>query len=256
MSDWRSPDGHPVDEAKAREMVKLLGRPSREFLGSCCLPLYWWATNQPDEPVLGNGTVTLMKTPSRVIGLTADHVIVGALEAFDGGNVVMQLANTSAHDLRARIIARSSSLDLASFSLDGLIDHGWTNHKPLEAWPPVVPQEGRGIMIGGYPGNGREKVSRKGVSFGFFGALVIARAVNHDQISCLFEREYLVESAAVPAMPPNYDLGGISGGPVINVLESPHLVTYRLGGIVSEASSDLELVLAKRADFIKDDGSF
>jgi hypothetical protein len=112
-------------------------------------------------------------------------------------------------------------------------------------------------MIGGYPGNGREKVSRKGVSFGFFVALVIARAVNHDQISCLFEREYLVESADVPAMPTNYDLGGISGGPVITVLESPsYLVTYRLGGIISEASSDLELVLAKRANFIKDDGSF
>ena len=103
MSDWRPSDGHPVDEAKARAMVKLLGRPSREFLGSCCLPLYWWATNQPDEPVLSNGTVTLIKTPSRVIGLTADHVIGGALEAFEGGHVVMQLANTSAHDLRARI---------------------------------------------------------------------------------------------------------------------------------------------------------
>jgi hypothetical protein len=112
-------------------------------------------------------------------------------------------------------------------------------------------------MIGGYPGNGRERVSRKGVSFGFFGALVIARAVSYDQISCLFERECIIESADVPAMPSNYDLGGISGGPLITVLESPsYLVTYRLGGIVSEASSELELVFAKRADFIKDDGSF
>lgn len=258
MRDWRPPGGHPVDEAKARAMVKLLARPSREFLASCCLPLYWWATNQPDEPVLGNGTVTLIKTPSRVIALTADHVIGGALEAFEGGHVVIQLANTSAHDLRARIIARSLSLDLASFSLDDLIDrHGWTSHKPLQAWPPVVPQEGRGIMIGGYPGNARERISRKGVSFGFFGALGIARTVSHDQISCLFEREYLIDPPDVAAIPPNYELGGISGGPLITVWESPkYIVTYRLGGIVSEASSELGLVFAKRADFIKDDGRF
>ena len=56
---------------------------------------------------------------------------------------------------------------------------------------------------------------------------------------------------------PNTDLGGISGGPVIAAIESPSfLISYRLGGIVSEASSELEKVFAKRADFIREDGRF
>lgn len=258
MNEWRPPDNHPIDEARARGIVQLTGAPSREFLGTCCVPLYWWATKQPDNPILGNGTVTLIKTPKRVIGLTANHVVAGALEAFEGGDVVMQLADASAHELRTRIIARSANLDLASFSFDGLIDRlGWPDKRPLVSWPPIPPQEGRGIMIGGYPGNGREKIGRKGISFGLFTALTIARTVSDDQISCRFEREYMVESADVPAMPPNYDLGGISGGPVITLVESPsYLVSYRLGGIVSEASCELEKVFAKRVDFIKDDGSF
>lgn len=67
----------------------------------------------------------------------------------------------------------------------------------------------------------------------------------------------MVESSEIPTMPPNTDLGGISGGPVITVLESPsYFVSYRLSGIVSEASAELEKVFAKRVDFIKSDGSF
>ncbi len=56
-----------------------------------------------------------------------------------------------------------------------------------------------------------------------------------------------METSDVPSLPPNTDLGGISGGPVITVMKSPsYLVSYRLGGIVSEASAELEKVFAKR----------
>ncbi len=112
-------------------------------------------------------------------------------------------------------------------------------------------------MIGRYPGIERRVIDTRNISFGLFAALGIARTVSDDQISCLFEREYLVETSDIPSFPPNIDLGGISGGPVITVMESPsYLVSYRLGGIVSEASVELEKVFAKRVDIIKDDGSF
>jgi hypothetical protein len=256
--EWRPPENHPITDAKAREIVALTGKPSREFIASCCVPLFWWATDQPGRQVMANGTVTLVKTPAGVIGLTADHVIKECLEAFDGGKACVQIADASAHDLRARVIARSKELDLASLNLDGLIERlGWPDKSPLTSWPPTPPQEGRGIMIGGYPGNERQVIGQRDISFGIFTALAIARTVSHDQISCLFEREYMVEPGDIPTLPPNTDLGGISGGPVITVCESPsYFVTFRLGGIVSEAHSGLEKVFAKRVDFIRDDGRF
>ena len=256
--DWRAPDNHPIDEAKAREIIALTGVPSREFIASCCVPLFWWAGLQPGRNVLGNGTVTLVRTPARIIGLTADHVVAGCLEAFEPGGVVAQLADASLHDLKSRLIARSAELDIASFDVDGVIDRlGWPGTVPLASWPPMPPQEGRGIMIGGYPGGGRQVIGTRDISFGLFTALAVARTVSDDQISCLFDREYMVELSEIPTMPPNTDLGGISGGPVITVLELPcYLVSYRLGGIVSEASAELEKVFAKRIDFIKSDGSF
>jgi hypothetical protein len=91
--DWRPPENHPIDEAQARKIVALTGAPTREFIASCCVPLFWFAAADAARTVLGNGTVTLVKTPTRTIGLTADHVVAGCLEAFDSGSVVMQLAD-------------------------------------------------------------------------------------------------------------------------------------------------------------------
>ena len=260
MTDnWQIPENHPINtEARAREITALISKPSREFIASCCVPLYWWRTVGDDAlTILGNGTVTLVQTPSRTIGITANHVVTGCLEAFDTGSVVAQLADASLHELRARLIAQSDELDLATFDLHGLTDRfgkGWFSKSPLHGWPPAPPQEGRGIMIGGYPGIAREVIAPRSVSFGIFTALGIARTVSHDQISCLFEREYMMDD---DGLQPNTDLGGISGGPVITAIESPSfLISYRLGGIVSEASSELEKVFAKRADFIGEDGSF
>lgn len=259
MSDsWRPPEGHPITEAMARDLIHRVGRPSREFIASCCVPLFWWAADDPARRILANGTITLVRTPSRVLGVTADHVVEECLEAFDRGRVCVQIADASAHDLRARVIARSRELDLATLDLAGVIERlGWPDKAPLASWPPTPPQEGRGIMIGGYPGIERQPIGKRDVSFGLFTALAVARTVSEDQISCLFERDYMVDSNDIPTMPPNTDLGGISGGPVITMCESAaHLVTFRLGGIVSEAHAGLEKVFGKRVDCIRDDGSF
>ena len=252
------PEGHPITEAMARDLVGVIGVPTRQFIASCCVPIFWWKGPDPARTILANGTVTMVRTPKGVLGLTADHVVEECLTAFDGGGVCVQIADASAHDLRARLISRSKELDLASFDMAGLVDRlGWADKSPLTSWPPVPPQEGRGILIGGYPGGERQPLGPRDVSFGLFTAMAVARTVTDDQISCLFERDFMVDTGDIPTMPPNTDLGGISGGPLITTLESAsHLVSYRLGGIVSEAHPALEKVFAKRADIIGDDGKF
>lgn len=203
MSDrWRPPEGHPISEAQARELIQVVGPPSRQFIASCCVPLFWWMGADPSRKILANGTVTMVKTPFRVLGLTADHVVEECLAAFDGGGVCVQIADASAHDLRSRLIARSAELDLATFDMTGLVDClGWPDKVPLMSWPPMPPQEGRGIMIGGYPGGERQTIGKRDVSFGLFTALAVARTITDDQISCLFEREYMVDLSPPPSPP-------------------------------------------------------
>lgn len=259
MSDWKGPpDGHPISEAMARELVGLIGAPTRQFISSCCVALFWWAGPDPERTILANGTVTMVRTPKGALGITADHVVEDCLAAFDGGGICVQIADASAHDLHSRVLARSKELDLATFDMTGLVDRlGWPDKSPLTSWPPVPPEEGRGILIGGYPGGERVPLGPRDVSFGLFTALAVARTVTDDQISCLFDREHMVDVGDIATMPPNTDLGGISGGPLITTLESAnHLVSYRLGGIVSEAHPGLEKVFAKRVDLIRDDGRF
>ncbi len=48
----------------------------------------------------------------------------------------------------------------------------------------------------------------------------------------------------------------VSGGPVLRVGETPSgNVGFRLAGIISEARPEYEFVVAKRADFIREDGT-
>jgi hypothetical protein len=103
--------------------------------------------------------------------------------------------------------------DIATFRLDeqALARLG-KQVRPLENWPPRPPQEGRGIMLAGFPALERLAEGHR-VNFGLFTAIVIARTVSDRQITWLIEPEAQLENANVAPPPPRYGLGGISGGP-------------------------------------------
>ncbi|OJU08822.1 MAG: hypothetical protein BGN86_03655 [Caulobacterales bacterium 68-7] len=107
-------------------------------------------------------------------------------------------------------------------------------------------------MLGGFPGVERLVVRPLDVNFGLHTVLGIARRVTEDQITWLMEREFEMGAD----LPPNYDLGGISGGPLIGKFMVGGIETYRLAGIISEAQPALENVVAKRADTLRPDGTF
>lgn len=83
----------------------------------------------------------------------------------------------------------------------------------------------------------------------------MADNITDRQISGHFARERQVEAPHRPSIPPGYDLAGVSGAPLITVVDSPHIHSWRLGGIVTEFSANLEIFYATRADFILPDGT-
>lgn len=250
-NEWQPPEGHPltIERAKAL-MAGNLDHVYRSILKASCAPIFWSRVDDANTSILHNGTLTVVRTPKRLLGITAAHVWLQYEEDHAASPVRLQVMNAQLD--APRVIAISKRLDLATIQLsEHMLEQMGKDIVPLPTWPPRVPQEGRGIMLAGYPGVDRLQPKSLEVSWGLFTALGIARRVIGPQITWVVERDQ-----GSGDLPPNHHLGGISGGPLIGWFESAnHLTQYVLCGIIAEAHQQLENVVARRADFIADDGT-
>lgn len=256
-------DEPPISLDKAKELLAGdLGDVYRGILASCCVPIYWFSLGTKVVSILHNGTLTIVKTPTRLIGITAAHVLHQYEIDSKESKLRLQLSNEVADDFISRVIDFSDQLDVATLELDqDLVKRlGCT---PLGNWPPRPPKEGRGIMIAGFPAVERTDSRNFEVRFGLFTALGIARTVTDKQITWLLEREFMLANDRIETPPPEYNLGGISGGPLVGWFESDAFVAhYCLSGIVVEhpnykGNQDvpvIERLIAIRADTITDSG--
>ena len=258
-----SVDEHPISLEKAKELLAGdLGDVYRGILAGCCVPVYWFNLGTKDFSISHNGTLTIARTPKALLGITAAHVFRQYERDSKNGRARLQLMNEVVDDLGRRLIDISDKLDLATFAFDeNLVKR--LGRTPLGVWPPRPPQEGKGIMISGFPAVERIESKDFAVNFGLFTAIGVARTVTEKQITWLLEREFQLAKARVPAPPPEYDLGGISGGPLISWFESPnHVSHYCLSGIVIEHPDykndkdmrPIERLIAIRADSIAESG--
>ncbi|GBE06994.1 hypothetical protein BMS3Abin11_00092 [bacterium BMS3Abin11] len=99
------------------------------------------------------------------------------------------------------------------------------------------------------------------MNFGLFTAIVISRTVTDTQITWLLEPEHQLDNSKIDPPPPEYNLGGISGGPLISFFESENYISYYcLSGIVTEHPDyennefTIERLIAIRADVINEKG--
>lgn len=260
MAKQTIPQGHPVatEQAAADLAAGKYWDACRDILKGCCFPVFWHEETEQGPMVLHNGTVTVVRTQTRLFGITAAHVVSGYMNDRLSKNVTLFFYEQQMPGFR--VIDSSDkhpsfqSLDLATIELDegelALIGKPIT---PL-SFPFGVPEEGRGIMLAGYPGLDRVQPGALEIDFGLFTALGVARTVTHDQITWAVNREGTAPSR-FNTLPPSHDLGGISGGPLIGWFETPsHIATYRLCAVISESRSDIENVVAKRVDCIDQDG--
>lgn len=254
---------HPISLEKAVELLNGdLGAVYRNIMNDCCVPIYWFYRDRDNFSIEHSGTLTIARTPKKIIGITAAHVISQYEEDLKNGSLRLQLMNEVVDDLLERLICVSEKLDLATFTLDDELV-ARLGKTPLGVWPPAPPEEGRGIMIAGYPAVERIESKNFEVNFGLFTVIGIARRVTDKQISWLMERDHQLETKNITAPPPEYSLGGISGGPLISWFESDNFVAHhRLSGIVSEHPDyknnkdmpPIERIIAIRADSISESG--
>jgi hypothetical protein len=253
--EYSYPKDHPLSADEAKRLIAgELGWQLRRMIAASCSPLYWYGDDGNGRSrILHNGTVTYVRGNDGIIGITACHVIDEYLARGEG--CLLQIGN-AAYDLD--LIDKNRELDIASMVIPEAVIRSVGKDVMAVSLPRHgdVPQEGRGIMLGGFPGLDRIETGKMQVAWGLFTAIGIARRVNERQITWVPDHEHNMEVEGIPDLPLNKELGGISGGPVIAWFEKAEgLLSYcSLAGIIVQANSDLELVVARRSEFIKSNG--
>jgi hypothetical protein len=124
------------------------------------------------------------------------------------------------------------------------------------AWPPPHPFPGQTAFLAGFPGRSRLWLNFSSISFGLYVAAPRINSASDRQITCPFEREYWIDPTGHGLPPRGFDLGGISGGPMLIPMDTNGVWNVYLGGVISEAHSrDYESVVSVPAHFISWNGT-
>jgi hypothetical protein len=219
-------------------------------------PFLWRERDENGDLKMRNGTAFFFVSANRTFMVTADHVFAGYLEARERFSHFSrcQLGNLR-FDPQDRLVARSATLDIATFAIGSDEVRMTGDGKFAMSFDPMIPQTGKGVIFCGFPGLERRRLSEREIESGIFTALTVADNVTDREISGHFERERQVDKPGRPTAPEGYDIGGVSGAPLVTMVDSANLCYWRLGGVMTGFSKSLEIFYATRADFINADGT-
>jgi hypothetical protein len=247
-----------------------LGKYELELVTSFCAPLYWAIRKQNGEVFSRNGTAFFLDAGEGLFAVTASHVIEGwrkSREYEDAGPLrVAGNGRSFQLDWETSVIDEHSEIDIATFKfkeadVKALSKNVLTGFQ--KQWPPDPPVERCGIYYCGYPGVGTRRPSPQEAIFGATPGSGIAHSVSEKDISTLIEREHLMPALGGGIPPENFDFRGISGGPMLMVIQG-ELRSWALAGVIyqgpntsenpDEAIAGLEIIKARRTHFLLPDG--
>ena len=265
------PISQKLTPEEAKKIIKSgLGPAELEFVTSLTAQLYWVIKESDSGSRVRNGSAFFLDAGEGPFGVTAYHVLKELKNEYLTSNVVAcQIGHDMAFDIENKnsIIDANDDIDIATFKIDE--DEIRSIGKTIltgyqETWPPPPPMQGRGVYFSGFPGKETIWVSQNLIAFGAAPGGGVASSINDRDISVLIEREYLINVMGKGLPPEDFDFGGISGAPMLTVVENCGLRLWRLAGVIyqgpnpsadpSEAIVGLQIIKARRADFILSNG--
>jgi hypothetical protein len=258
-----------MDKITPSDYVKLTDTELKLAI-SFSAPIYW-TISRNGRLRCRNGTAFFLSTGDHLFGVTACHVIDGwkacppeerpGMLRLGGMRTFVQL------DWEQRVIDSDPAIDIATFQ----INEAEVRHiektvltGAYKRWPPSAPPVNCSVYIAGFPGAGTIYPSQNIVSFGAMAGGGIASSVSEKDVSYQIERNNLMPLFGEGIPPENYDFRGMSGGPMLAVVEWA-LRSWALVGVVyqgpntsldaNEAIQGLEVIRARRTYFIQPDGS-
>jgi hypothetical protein len=264
-----------TDEQKA-EAIRLtlagLGKAELELAGSYTSPLIWTVDHGNGFKRMKGGTVFFLDTGEAVFGVTAAHVVLEFFEDSRTPNVHAAIAAHGKSPMRMplgeRIIDASAEIDLATFRVFPE-ELQYFNKTPLRGhvreWPPKLAEVNGPAIYCGFPGVGRRPVAG-GVSFGAVPMGGIVTSSHETMVSIQIEREALVRLLGEDDMPENFNFGGMSGRPLIAIVQAEIMRTWNPAGVIISGPNPgdapdqdfipgFEVIRARPIHFIKADGA-
>ena len=215
-------------------------------------PFNWYA---PEEPLgsrtLGGGTICFIHTGDRLLGVTAAHIHRACVATFEEDPATACQIGGHSFDPMEHLIEIDDDLDLATYSLSEIQTNaaGADIHAP-PTWPPEPTEDL--YMIGGWPW--RSTVERAGSSTHDFLLLIGQLNSRSDRILGMETHRSTSLPYGSASLPPDLNIGGMSGGPMYMLTLEP-LIRLEMVGIIYEYHESYEFILARPLSRVAADGS-
>ena len=211
-------------------------------------------------PIVHNGSAFLLDCGRGPFVVTAAHVFLQFLaDKRHAQRVGSQIGNV-AFDLEERLIdsGHDRRIDIATFRIERHEIAALGKHVVIGTdgvWP-YPPNPGEVTFFGGFLGTQRIVIGSNEVSFGLHLGMTPVSDLTEHQIRCRFNRQNWVDVRGLGLPLPGYNLGGVSGGPLLVPMYFDRKWSWRLAGVISEAQmlKEYEALTAVRAHFILPDG--
>jgi hypothetical protein len=225
-------EGELTEDQKKEAIATILGGLGKfeiEHIVTYTTPLFWILRRDNGDELMKGGSAFLIDTGVRTFGVTAAHVVTEYLEDTKSPQFLRcmlgsKLGPAVPIPLGDRIIDANVDIDIATFELsdEEIMKTGLTVLKGFyhPNWPPPLAQENRGVTYCGFPGIARMWLAPREISFGIVSMAGIATSSHERAVSILIEREHLIQVHGDEPMPANYDFGGMSGGPILAIVDT------------------------------------
>ena len=251
-----------------------LGKAELEFVGGIVAPLFWVLNRDDGKQMVKSGSVFFLDTGARLFAVTAAHVVTECLNdskssQFVGAMIGANWGPALPMRLDDRMIDSNQDVDIATFRVTAEEVKN-LKREPVSGfqrtWPPPPARVGHGVTLCGFPGKARRWLVPGQLSFG---CIPIACIVTNSHAACIsvqLERDCLLRVLGDSDLPEDYDFGGISGGPVLAIVERGGLRGWTPVGVIFEgpnpatdptqqAIQGLEIIRARPTNFINADGT-
>ncbi len=244
-----------------------------EFIVSLTAPLFWTLRDSSGNETVKGGSLFFLDTGEGVFAVTAAHVVATCREDSRSPKFVQSMIGSNCGvslpiHLGDRIIDAHEDIDIATFRVTRE-EIQYIGRIPLtgcqKTWPPRLADVDGGVTYCGFPGYGRRSLAPRLRSFGSVPMTGSAASAHETCVSIQIERDKLIRVLGDEEMPENFDFGGMSGGPVLAIVQTGTLRSWRPAGVIfqgpnpsgdpAESIRGLEIIRARPVHFINSDGT-
>jgi hypothetical protein len=204
--------------------------------------------------ILNNGSMFFLDTGKRLLAVTARHVYHGYVEAALNAPVHCYIDNLRFDPIQ-RLISEGNKTDIATFRItrDELAAIG----KITIPWPPVKPQVGKSVIFSGVPAFARSNPHPGQVGFSCYIGTFKVDNVSDCSLSLIRPPQGEMVDIAGKGFPPDsLDIGGMSGGPIASMEQTPGgIFAWSIVGLIYEGHQSFDIIKGVRTDLIDEDGT-